>query len=817
MVMSKAVQITNDDVWYQTLLHSRNANETSAQKAGEIAKLLDSGLQHRDYTIGGGYQRDGVSRVASLTDHPHFVSQAERHKSSSAMGAEMTSTMLMQLDLIEAAGSMTKDLKQTIIEISSTADSLSHDQKGQLVGVVFNTYQLHQANTGRMSLSNTQLEMLAKNTLDAMEDLANDVVLPPSLKTPALDVIKTTDTLFKVDGLTAAIASFESNTAPARILEQAVDTLQQALSAMLGHEDLSEADRQNIENILEEIENIEDGEPMPREVLKMLDSLVNNFENVGDDLVLSNLVKTLSDNIETVREANITVKADKFGLSIEQVRSIEATMDRLEALSDEIPDGEVAMKDMLAEAVLALDTEPTSIKAIAKLERVTDALQSQNFKNLAKSMPVVADLATPIVTSSKFIQKFLIENVATKFDMPKSAIKNFVALYKDIDIQLSTSPDLSNGMKSVMAEVLTNLNQKPSSIATLSALNRLGDTIKDNNIATSLKSSVMITSEVISETVARTPNLPRPTVNEFATAYSAIKRSVHNAPSLRMATKKMVSETLKTFSDNPVSIAAAGLMDNVKKTLSQEEASPKKLETIIQSVQDKQAQVIAKVANVTPQFVEKAIDLVSSMAAVRDSIVPTKENIKESPIVQTINTVIKEISKSPVSVQGLVKATETLYGKGLKSIIPNNAEVKKTVDSAKERLNDFKDSVATVVATRINQPPSVVRENINTVLNTVKQAVQLTPDTTPKFRPKSYVEVNKPEGLDIHKIKIEEPSMFKKIIGGCGPCTAAFCGSCKGGVGATVKQVTSNVFNGLANNRLFGNRSRKLGQRSGPA
>jgi len=490
-----AVKFT-DDVCYQALSHSRNADDSSNNTAAQIAQILDSGLQHRDYTMGGGYQRDTTSKILALSDHPHFISLAERHALSSAIDAEMSAEMLLQLDLIQAAGSMTKDLKETIAEISAKAETLSESQKLKFVEVVFNTYQLYQANEGRIALPTVQIEKLANDTLEIMRELAIDVVLPPSLKTVSLDIIKTTASTFQLPELSAAIETFEKDTSPTIILEQTVDTLKETLLVLLGQDDLNDEARNEIEEILERLNELEDGEPIPRDILKSLDEIATQIIEINSSPALAAIAETLTKNIEAVREANIPVKAEKFNLSIDQVRAIESTMDRLEALGEELPKDEVTLKDMIAETILTLDTEPVSIKAMAKLEAVTDELQDPKFKVLEQTSPILAVLAAPIVTSSKFVQKFLTDGVAKKFNIPKESVKNFVNLYKTIDTQNRSLPATSP-LKQIILSTLNSLNKTPTSLKTFAKLDAITDKLQNPKFKASAQASTFLAAPII--------------------------------------------------------------------------------------------------------------------------------------------------------------------------------------------------------------------------------------------------------------------------------------------------------------------------------
>ena len=573
-----AIQVkVTDDICVQALMRSRDTTQNRSDIAKEIAKIMDSSLQRRDLTMGAGYQRDTTSQVLALSDHPHFVSHAERHALSSAVDAELSADIQMQLDLMQAAGSMTKDLKDSIVEISAKADTYTPAQKAKFVAVVFNTYQLQQANTGRIALPTAQIEQLANNTLETMTELAADAVLPPSLKTMSLDVVKSTAEVFRLPALDEAIAKFEKDTSPAEILKQSVEALTVTLLALLEQEDLDKETRLDIEDALEQLNAIEDGEPIPREILKSLDGIAAQIAEKSGHPILLSMAATLNQNIEVVREANIPVKAEKFNLTIDQVRAIEATMDRLENLGKELPNDDVTLKSMIAEAILSLDRDPVSIKAMANLEAVTKTLQDPKFKILERTSPVIAGLASPIVESTRFVQKFLTEGVAKQFNIPRDAVKQFTSVYNSIQNSITKIPEAK--------------------------------------------------TEII------------------ATAKQA----------------------LKAITTNPVSIATTGLISYVANTLSSQNINPK-IQSAFESVQRTQIKLLEAVHKVPARFIEKSVNMVTSLISLRDAVTPSTTDKKQNPILQKIDKVVEAISKSPVSISTLVKVTEFLHDKGVEQL-----------------------------------------------------------------------------------------------------------------------------------------------------
>lgn len=227
--MSAAVLIQEDDIFQGVFPHSK-AKTSDIGKIAESIRMNNI-ARNRHLTIGGGAYQTDDSKIITITEVSNFNLSVERHRSDDVRHA--TVEMNLQLDLIQAAGAMTAQLKDSITEIVSNANSMTTEDQKNIVRVVFNTYQLQQANDGRIVLSTDQMESMAKDTLDTMTILAKEVVLPEQLKSISTQIISQTASKFQIPSLPFAIVKFKQDTAPTKILNQTVEAVKKSLQVLL--------------------------------------------------------------------------------------------------------------------------------------------------------------------------------------------------------------------------------------------------------------------------------------------------------------------------------------------------------------------------------------------------------------------------------------------------------------------------------------------------------------------------------------------------------------------------------------------------------
>ena len=214
----------DEDNLHHVLIHSRGQENAPSTIASDLAQMY--GLQkQRHLTMGSGYQAEiDYGTINALAEIPCIHYKIERHALSSAHNDNHDLDKLnFQLDLIQAAGSMTAELHDVIAELTEKSGTFTAEQKLKFVTAIFNTYQLQQANDGRIELTSAQMEKLALETLDIMTDLARDVILPQGLKDIATKTIRETAEKFGLDIVAERLARFEKEPSAAAILQQSLD------------------------------------------------------------------------------------------------------------------------------------------------------------------------------------------------------------------------------------------------------------------------------------------------------------------------------------------------------------------------------------------------------------------------------------------------------------------------------------------------------------------------------------------------------------------------------------------------------------------
>ncbi|PCH99488.1 MAG: hypothetical protein COB76_05645 [Alphaproteobacteria bacterium] len=225
----------DQDHIHEALIHSRGQDGAAASDiAGQLAETYGLHRQ-RHLTMGsGGYQAEvDYTKINGLSQTPCIHFTAKRHAKSSLNDNDVDFNF--QMDLMAAAGAMTAELKDVILEISAMGGDLSVDQKAGFVKAVFNTYQLQQANEGRIELTGLELEGLQQSVDEYITPLRANIAIVETMvadndnapKAPKnekilglLDAVKTALTVplaVAVDSISPVIvASSPSSSAPVK-------------------------------------------------------------------------------------------------------------------------------------------------------------------------------------------------------------------------------------------------------------------------------------------------------------------------------------------------------------------------------------------------------------------------------------------------------------------------------------------------------------------------------------------------------------------------------------------------------------------------
>jgi hypothetical protein len=486
---------------------------------GEIAKQLAEmyGLQkQRHNTMDGSSPSNFDHRtITALAQTPHIALSVIPSQSNDMRDEDLTMDQLnLQLDLIEKAGDMVDQMADAIAEIVNNIDNYSPEHIEQILTVVENTHKLDMVNDGRIALPTAEIEKLATETMEAMEQLFKDDVLPPTLKEAVLPIIEKTAAIFQIPSLDTRIQEFKQNTSEVSKLTKTIEVLKTSLAELLLQDDLPEELREEIEEKLEQLDALEEGEPLPRELIKELDALsekitqveisqlkeslteilsqddldpelrkeveatlealneLKDGEPIPDDIAqtLQNLSEKIDGfdapksieikaQIEAVKEQNILARAEIYNISPAQVRAIDSYMDKLDVLQENLPNNEdaITLKDMIAEALIALDKNPSSIEAMAAVETVAahiaDPKLIQHIIEISPEPTLLQKIFPILQTQSKFVVKTQTDSIAKNQNTSTARVREASTIYR-------TLSQAKNAIKALIP-VNTNRNDTP--------------------------------------------------------------------------------------------------------------------------------------------------------------------------------------------------------------------------------------------------------------------------------------------------------------------------------------------------------------------
>lgn len=775
MSAALAQNYQDQDTLHSTMVHSRGQDGAAhADVAGKLADMY--GLyRQRHLTYGGGqYQASAdYTTIDSLARVPHFNCHVQRHALSSAQNDTHELQKLdFQLNLIQAAGSMTAELKTVIAELTEKGADFTLEQREKFVTALFNTYQLQQANEGRIELTRTQMQQLAEDTLDIMTDLARDGILPHDLKAHSVDIIQTTAVQFDLPQLEARIEQFEADTSAEALLDHSIEALKETLQAMLDSDELDDETRLEIEDILEKLEDHEAGAPLPRDVIKALEGLSEKMQDLGAKGALSaemtDLVEKLDTQTERVVEANIELRAEISGLTVSQIKAIDSYLDKLEAIGEALPEDEVELKDMIAEAVAKLDADPTSIEAVTALNETLETLDKAELADILEHNTVgMAQTLAMVKDQGQFIQKTLVDRISARDAVPPKMVQSQTELY--------------SSLKTLRAAVIESLMPANSNRPAVFAPSKL-------------------------------------TVVKPSSTYNSPKADKSVDPITPSAPKQPEAKT-----EMPKSPGQAGTSTETAGSSKRDEKNDNR------APEDKAPD--QKGQPDEPKGDKPETQKNESPTASPEPNKPTEPRVEDHPIIQTIDKAMASIATGSNRITTIILETANTLGGGILGPMAKPSEpVKAALDTSVKKFNDYVEKAVEVIADKGGKPVEFVRENIASLVEAVKDKFEaLKPQQAEK--PTQYEDFSTESkqksktvfaaGVDTSKMSIRSIQSILAI--GCGDCKAAFCGACKGG-GELVKALNpfskntlSSAFGGVAG--MFSREDKNFNaapKRSGP-
>lgn len=725
-----AVLIEDQNTLNYVLPHSSRGNAGLDQVAATLADLYGIYRQKHLVMVGDGYQTDGFGKINALSDSPHFRLHVERNRHAS--DANITEEAKLQLDLIQAAGSMTVQIADAIREIAANVGNLSIEQKTDLIKVVFNTYQLQQASEGRIQLNHKLIETLSLETIQIMDTLSKDVVLPPSLKIHAANTIRETANKFQLQSVLETLTKFEKDSSAQNILNHSVDGLKTTLRALLEQDGLDDAIKSDIDKVLAKLEELDPDDLIPRDILTALKKLSNNLQQIELTADMKALAEKLEKDTYKLREANIHRKAEVFNLTLAQVRSIEATMDQLDTIKEALPENEIDLKAEIESTISALDKNPISVESIAKLEMISSRLA----------------------------------------DFVKNAPANLTA------------------------SISESLNSKIEAF----------------------QESSQFTKKIIADGVSKLHNIPKQSIAVFVDAYKSIRNSL---PSLKSSDKGLfvsASQTLKSLSQSPISIASfAGIKNFADKSTT----ITQKVAQSLKSAMDLQKEALKGAHGLSEKALNNSVNLFTSLNDYKNNLVinlsDNASDVKEH-LINLADKALDSVNRAPSSVTTLVDVTRALKTAIAQSATKGIDSISNTIARAQESLKTSTSDVIDKTAKTTKEPLNKVGETIRTILASVTEsAIPRNKPSEPKFKPQNYTDTGSERQTMSFADQVKTPSILDWAKG-CVDCTSKFCEACGTtgivkNLGSKVTKTLSNAFAAAASQIKPSTPKRSLGQK----
>ncbi len=310
----------------------------------------------------------------------------------------------LKIDMVRAFGgeiAHMNDFVKDIMHMLGEGSPLSIEQQDQLFELATEIVNLKNlTNVGVMPEAAAKLESMiaevAHKIADLLLDGMDNKIIPKSVADVAHNMVVDVAEKYNVASLEDKITKIEGRVNPQEYHINAVEAVIAHLAEMLENEDLSEDAKAEIESLIEQMETaLENGEPIPADTIKALETL---GENHADITVTADLAQAL----ETLKDATIVMMADKYGVTVAQMRQIESL-----AEASDVPLQDVSVVEAIIEKLgVEADSGPVELKAAHNVIDLADAkvLQNQTMSSptietpRAESMPPV----TPFIPLAGF-------------------------------------------------------------------------------------------------------------------------------------------------------------------------------------------------------------------------------------------------------------------------------------------------------------------------------------------------------------------------------------------------------------------------------
>jgi hypothetical protein len=488
-----AIAETFDDRFIMACHHSKETNPYD--NMGDIVEKLGA-VRTKQLNMGGSSNAD----VNSLTNLNIGQDNLTCAGVITSISDERTPEEKLKLEIAYAFGSEVAQMADFIAEVMQSLgpdSKLSQAQKEQLFETVGEIITLKNLmNTGMLPEGQARLEAMIAETANKIADLLldglNQKMVSPAITEFVHQMLIDVGAQYDIPELSEKMVKIEGRMNPESYLQDSIAEMILQLNEMVESQDLSDEAKAEIEALIEKMElAAENGEPLPRDVMKALDNLGETFPDI-------HLPQAFADSLDTLKDANIVMKAETLGISIDQVQSIESAIETLETQLQELsnqdsPSEETTLEiEALIEKLTAFSDEgiPLDREAIKSLETI-----AETFPNL--------DFGGDFQTVIESVQE---ANLTVKADNLGISIEELKQLETAID-----------ALDTQLQDIISNEASTPENIAEIEALIEKLTAFSDEGIP--LDREAIKSLETIAETF---PNL------DFGDDFQTIIESVQN-------------------------------------------------------------------------------------------------------------------------------------------------------------------------------------------------------------------------------------------------------------------------------------------------
>jgi hypothetical protein len=204
---------------------------------------------------------------------------------------------------------------------------------------------------------------IPRDVMQALEGLteSHPAISVPESFTSSMETLSDANIVMKADTLGISVAHMQA-------IETTIETLENQQIEMADNADYTDQQKAEVESLIEKLMLFaDDGVPLKSEAVKTLEGLADKFPEIA-----SNIAPALAE----VKDANMVVKADSLGVSVEQLKAVESN---IEALTLELSNAEVTAEDRIEIEgliekldVLSEGGQPLDRDTIAALDKLTD-------------------------------------------------------------------------------------------------------------------------------------------------------------------------------------------------------------------------------------------------------------------------------------------------------------------------------------------------------------------------------------------------------------------------------------------------------------